>query len=162
MQNLIKNGALKSDDAWVLIADDTARLPTKAPAIVSLQRYLALRQEGSIEPGSLGVWLNDEQMAEDVAELLDEVALIALHFPKFADGRSFSKARLLRDRFGYQGEIRALGDFLPDQIDYLARCGVDAFACRNEQEAATALLMLDSFSIHYQSDVNQTALFQQR
>lgn len=162
MQNLIKNGALKTDDAWVLIEEDAARLPTKAALIVPLQRYLALRQEGSVQPGSMGVWLNEEQMAQDVAELLDEVALIALHFPKFADGRSFSKARLLRDRLGYKGEVRAIGDFLPDQIDYLARCGIDAFACRTETEAKTALSMLDSFSIHYQGDVSQAALFQTR
>ena len=161
MQNLIKNGTLLTDDAWVLIEDDSANIAADAPAILPLQRYLELSEAGNL-PARVGVWLNDEQMADDLADLLDKVELIALHFPKFADGRSFSKARLLRDRLGYQGEIRAIGDFLPDQIDYMARCGIDAFACRSEQEAKTALSMLDTFSIHYQSDVSQTALFQQR
>ena len=161
MQNLIKNGALLTDDAWVLIEDDSANIAADAAAILPLQRYLELSEAGNL-PARVGVWLNDEQMADDLADLLDKVELIALHFPKFADGRSFSKARLLRDRLGYQGEIRAIGDFLPDQVDYMARCGIDAFACRSEQEAKTALSMLDTFSIHYQSDVSQTALFQQR
>ncbi|PTY36673.1 hypothetical protein BGP77_05110 [Saccharospirillum sp. MSK14-1] len=161
MQNLIKNGALLTDDAWVLIEDDSTNIAENTAAILPLPRYLALNEANNL-PTRVGVWLNDEQMADDVADLLDKVELVALHFPKFADGRSFSKARLLRDRLGYQGEIRAIGDFLPDQVDYMARCGIDAFACRNEQEARTALSMLDTFSIHYQGDVSQSALFQQR
>lgn len=161
MQNLIKNGALITDDAWVLIEDDSTKVPSDAAAILPLQRYRGLSETSSL-PERVGVWLNDEQMADDIADLLDKVELVALHFPKFADGRSFSKARLLRERLGYRGEIRAIGDFLPDQIDYMARCGIDAFACRSEQEAKTSLSMLDTFSIHYQGDVSQTALFQQR
>jgi len=161
MQNLIKNGVLLSDDAWVLIEDDSAKVPTNAAVILPLQRYLELSEANNL-PARAGIWLNDEQMPDDVTELLGQVDLVALHFPKFADGRSFSKARLLRDRLGYQGEIRAIGDFLPDQVDYMTRCGVNAFACRTEREAETALSMLDTFSVHYQGAVNQTALFQQR
>ncbi|WP_157954465.1 DUF934 domain-containing protein [Saccharospirillum mangrovi] len=162
MQNLIKNGALQPDDAWVLIVDEATTAPTDAPAIWPLQQYLVQRQSGQLSGQPHGVWLNEEQMVDELAEVLDELALVALHFPKFADGRSFSKARLLRERLSFTGEIRAVGDFLPDQVDYLARCGVDAFACRNEQEANTALSMLDTFSVHYQSDTHQTPLFQQR
>ncbi|MFG1496386.1 DUF934 domain-containing protein [Saccharospirillum sp. HFRX-1] len=161
MQNLIKNGALITDDAWVLVEDDSAKVSSTAATILPLQRYQELSEAGNL-PEQAAVWLNDEQMPEDVADLLDNVKLVALHFPKFADGRSFSKARLLRDRLGYQGEIRAIGDFLPDQVDYMTRCGVNAFACRTEREAETALSMLDTFSVHYQGAFNQTALFQQR
>lgn len=161
MQNLIKNGALLTDDIWELIEDDHTEVAADSAVILPLKRYLELSETSQL-PARASLWLNDEQMANEIANLLDNLELVALHFPKFVDGRSFSKARLLRERLGYQGEIRAVGDFLPDQLDYMARCGIDAFACRSEQEAQTALSMLDTFSIHYQGDVSQTALFQQR
>lgn len=162
MQNLIKNGALHNDDAWTLIEDDSTEVGSATAVILPLQRYLALQQAGTAPQRPLGVWLNDEQNAEELAPVLNDLDLIALHFPKFADGRGFSKARLLRDRLNFKGEIRAIGDFLPDQVNYLARCGVDAFACRNEREATTALALLNTFSVHYQSDVHQTPLYQRR
>lgn len=160
MQNLIKDGRLE-EDAWVLV-DDEDEQPDDGPVILPLARY---REEGDAWRSAdrrVAVWLNDDQMAEDVADLLDEVALVALRFPKFADGRGFSKARLLRERFGYAGEIRAIGDFLPDQVFYMRRCGINAFACRSAAEAETALALLEPFSVRYQGDVDSSPLFQQR
>lgn len=162
MQNLIKDGQPVSDDAWHWVEDDTAAAPGNAPVILPLARYLEERDQWKQAEQPVGVWLNDEQMVEDVADLLDDISLIALHFPKFADGRGFSKARLLRDRHGYEGEIRAIGDFLPDQAFYMHRCGINAFACRTADEADTTARLLDTFSVHYQSDVRQAPLFQQR
>lgn len=160
MQNLIKDGQLQ-EDHWTLI-DEDAPIPATGPVILPLALYQAQKSEWDATDRDIGVWLNDEQMAEDVIDSLDKLALIALRFPKFADGRGFSKARLLRERYGYKGEIRAIGDFLPDQVFYMGRCGIDAFACRTEDEAMTALALLSPFSVRYQSGTDSTPLFERR
>jgi len=161
MQHLIKDGQTVSDDPWSLVEADGG-IPDQGPVILPLAYYREQRAEWRASGRTVGVWLNDAEFAEDVVDLLDELELIALHFPKFADGRSFSKARLLRERHDFDGEIRAIGDFLPDQAFYLKRCGVNAFACRNEQEADTTLRLLETFSVHYQADVSARPLFEQR
>lgn len=160
MQNLIKGGQ-RQDDLWTLVEED-APVPATGPIILPLAIYRVQKSEWDVADRDIGVWLNDEQMAEDVTDSLDDLVLIALRFPKFADGRGFSKARLLRERYGYQGEIRAIGDFLPDQVFYMGRCGIDAFACRTEEEAATALALLAPFSVLYQSGTDSTPLFERR
>lgn len=160
MQNLIKDGQ-RQDDLWTLI-DDDAPLPADGPVILPLALYQAQKAEWDASDRDLGVWLNDEQMAEDVTDSLDNLALIALRFPKFADGRGFSKARLLRERYGYSGELRAIGDFLPDQVFYMGRCGINAFACRTEDEASIALALLAPFSVRYQGGTDSTPLFEHR
>lgn len=160
MQNLIKDGQ-RQDDLWTLI-DDDAPLPAEGPVILPLALYQAQKAEWDASDRDLGVWLNDEQMAEDVTDSLDNLALIALRFPKFADGRGFSKARLLRERYVYSGELRAIGDFLPDQVFYMGRCGINAFACRTEDEASIALALLAPFSVRYQGGTDSTPLFEHR
>jgi uncharacterized protein (DUF934 family) len=160
MQNLIKEGRHERDD-WVLVEDD-APIPDSGSIILPLAIYQAQKPDWDNTDRKIGVWLNDDQMAEDTVDSLDSLSLIALRFPKFADGRGFSKARLLRDRYGYTGEIRAIGDFLPDQVFYMLRCGIDAFACRTEEEAATALSLLTPFSVRYQSDTSSSPLFAHR
>ena len=160
MQNLIKDGQ-RQDDPWTLVEDD-APLPAQSPMILPLALYLAQKAEWDASDRDIGVWLNDEQMAEDVTGSLDNLALIALRFPKFADGRGFSKARLLRERYGYSGELRAIGDFLPDQVFYMGRCGINAFACRTDDEASVALALLTPFSVRYQSGTDSTPLFERR
>ncbi|MGY8776468.1 MAG: DUF934 domain-containing protein [Spongiibacter sp.] len=160
MQNLIKGGQ-HQEDRWTLI-DEDAPIPATGPVILPLAFYQAQKSEWDDTDRDIGVWLNVEQMAEDVTDSLDNLALIALRFPKFADGRGFSKARLLRQRYGYKGEIRAIGDFLPDQVFYMGRCGIDAFACRTEDEAMIALALLSPFSVRYQSGTDSTPLFERR
>ncbi len=161
MQHLIKDGQTVEQDEWILIDAETD-VPAEGPVILPLTYYREQRSEWQADGRAVGVWLNDEEFPEDITDLLEEVGLIALHFPKFADGRSFSKARLIRERLGYQGEIRAIGDFLPDQAFYLQRCGVNAFACRTAEEAATTSRLLDTFSVRYQADVSARPLFDQR
>lgn len=160
MQNLIKDGQ-RQDDRWTLV-DDDAPLPAEGPIILPLALYLAQKAEWDASDRDIGVWLNDEQMAEDVTGSLDNLALIALRFPKFADGRGFSKARLLRERYGYTGELRAIGDFLPDQVFYMSRCGINAFACRTDDEASIALALLAPFSVRYQGGTDSPPLFEHR
>lgn len=161
MQHLIKDGQSVTQDPWTLVEADSG-IPDTGAVILPLAYYREQRDEWRASGRAVGVWLNDAEFAEDVADLLDEVELVALHFPKFADGRGFSKARLLRERYRYPGEIRAIGDFLPDQAFYLKRCGVNAFACRNAQEAETTARLLDTFSVRYQADVGARPLFDQR
>ena len=83
--------------------------------------------------------------------MLDQFELVALEFPKFTDGRSYSHARRLRDRFGYRGEIRAVGEVLRDQLFFMQRCGIDSYQVREDKDAEDALKGLSDFSVKYQT-----------
>ena len=107
--------------------------------------------------GELGVWL---AAGEDVAALADDLALlqvIGLHFPKFTDGRSYSAATLLRTRHGYRGELRAIGQVLRDQFNYMTRCGFDALQPQAErytdEQLESAIASIDDFTQPYQRSV---------
>lgn len=144
---LYSNGQLSQND-WQLVTDETA-LGTDAPApgtklILSLPRWLALDQPQH------GVWLGNHESVDPLRKVLPAISLIALNFPVFTDGRAYSQARLLRQRLGYRGELRAVGDVLRDQIAYMARCGFDAFALRNDQEPQECQSALAEISISYQ------------
>ena len=105
---------------------DTEPLPD-APAIVSKKRWLAERDGLAARSAPLGLLIAAGEAIDDIAADLGRFALIALDFPKFADGRAFSTARLLREKFGYAGELRAVGNVLSDQIPYMRRVGFDSF-----------------------------------
>ena len=122
---LIVNGCVVTDH-WVRLADE-APLPDGGHVIVSFARWQA---EKSIFCGSdlvCGVWLDSHQSSELLCDDLDSLDLVALNFPAFADGRGFTSGRILRERYGFRGQIRATGVFILDQIDLLRRCGFDAF-----------------------------------
>ncbi|MNV80108.1 hypothetical protein D3C71_1736900 [compost metagenome] len=113
--------------------------------------------------GGLGVWLQSHEQIEDIVDDLKYLQVIALDFPAFTDGRHFSSARLLRERYGYQGEIRAIGDVLRDQLFFMQRCGFDAFAVRPDRDPYDALKGLSDFSVTYQTGVDQPLpLFRRR
>ena len=123
MQRIIKNRQFIEDNTQHLGLDDP--LPF-SPCTVPLARWQAEREELRCHPTLVGVRLG---ATDDVAELahdLAELALIALEFERFTDGRSYSQARLLRERYGYQGELRAVGAVLRDQLQFMERCGIDA------------------------------------
>lgn len=122
---LIKQDVVVTDD-WVPVADD-ADLPEAEAVIVSIGRWQRERETLSRRNGRLGVRLSSAQTAADIADDLDRFALVALEFPTFKDGRSYSTARLLRERHGYAGELRAVGNILPDQALFLERCGFDSY-----------------------------------
>lgn len=161
MQALIKNGQLVADDDWFIFGLNDSPVTTGRPLIPASQ-FLSQQQEWAESTSPIGVWLGEEDQPEALEAHLDRLDIIALHLPKFADGRAFSKARLLRQRYGYQGEIRVTGDLLPDQVAFFARCGVNAFACRTAEEASIAMTLLSPFSVHYQTDAYQEALFKRR
>lgn len=153
MRSVIKNRKIVEDE-WQALADD-AEL-TAGPIIVSLARWQreqdALRQR--TDP--VGVRLPNTANVADVAAELTAWALVALEFPKFSDGRAYSQARLLRERYGYRGELRAVGDVLRDQLFFMARSGFDAFELRADRSLEEALLAFNDFSDSYQPAADQS------
>ena len=157
MPQLIRNGAL-ADDRYALLreAASLADVPAGTPVIVPLALWLAER-DALRARGDVGVWLAP---AEDPAALTGDIAslpLIAVDFPQFADGRGYSIARLLRDRHGFTGELRAIGDILRDQLYLLAECGFDALALRADRSAEDALAGLADFAGVYASTARTPA-----
>jgi uncharacterized protein (DUF934 family) len=121
---LIKSGEF-APDGFAPVADDAA-LPEGA-VIVSLTRFKKDREALLARNTPVGVRLQSHENPELLGADVSHFALIALEFPKFRDGRAFSWARMLRTRLGFKGEIRAVGDFLFDQVNYQHRVGFDAW-----------------------------------
>jgi len=160
MPTLIKHRALATDH-WIALPDD-AEVPSSGAVLVSLKRWQAERDVLTARTGAVGVLL---QPADDPGEIsgdLGRLALVAVAFPAFTDGRGYSIARLLRDRYGFQGELRAVGDVLRDQLFLLARCGFDSFALKDGQDATAALAAFGDFSEVYQSASDRPGLFTRR
>ena len=146
---LWRRGGFAGND-WTFLADD-APAPAEGAIIVSLKRWLADRETLAARKAPVGVAV--EAGADAQAHLVDLAGrpLIALAFAKFADGRAFSYARLLRDRFRFKGELRATGDVLIDEIPLMLRCGFDAFEVTDTPTlAALEAGRLPGPAIHYQ------------
>jgi phosphoadenosine phosphosulfate reductase len=128
---LWKDGAF-ADDPWrAAMAGDDANPPLAGGVIVSLSEWKAFRDQAG-DNLLLGVRIETGEAIDDIVPDLSRLALVVLAFPKFNDGRSFSKARMLRRIHGYKGEVRAVGEVLWDQLQLMARCGFDAFEITNE------------------------------
>jgi uncharacterized protein (DUF934 family) len=147
------------EDVWTAIADGDA--PVAGPVIVSMKRWLAERDALAQRTEPVGVAVEAGTEAQDHLADLAQRPLVALAFAKFADGRSFSYARLLRDRYAFKGELRAIGEVLIDEIPLMLRCGFESFAVTN----APTLRMLEAGCLpgprlHYQqgSDRAETAV----
>ena len=126
---LYKNGAFV-EDAWRNLSDDEA--PGRDPSIISLKHWLALGAARDGINAPLGVRLEAGEPLDTLLHDLPRLSLVALVFPKFNDGRSFSKASMLRGQLKFAGEIRAVGEVLWDQLQLMRRCGFDAFEIDNE------------------------------
>ncbi|EWG99150.1 DUF934 domain-containing protein [Halomonas sp. BC04] len=139
-----------ADDRWTLIREPEST-PPDGPAIVPLSQW---REEADSQNRAplLG---SDTELTSELAGELADAPLIAIDFPKFTDGRGYSLARLLRERFGYEGEIRAVGDVLVDQVFFLTRCGFDGLSLREDQWLEDALQALNAFSRAYQPAVDE-------
>jgi uncharacterized protein (DUF934 family) len=149
MPEVIRNGRVEAD-AW------------HEAQILTLAQWKERR--GSIAPGARAAVRLEP--ADDPAELaadLDRLQLVAINFPKFADGRGYSSAVLLRTRHGYRGELRAVGDVGRDQLFYLKRCGFDSFALAAHRDPHAALASLGDFGTRYQGSVDDPLpLFRRR
>lgn len=161
MPQIIKRGEIL-DDSWQLVSVDAETLPT-GNILVPLPYWLGHLQELNQRKTPIGVWLDPHEEVEQLANHLDDLPVIAVNFPRFVDGRGFSTARILRDRYNYKGEIRAIGYFIRDQLYYLSRCGFDAFQLQPEADLLAARESLKDFSNAYQGAVDQTdPLFRRR
>lgn len=140
------------DDTWRYVADE-AELKT-GDISVSLARWKHDKQQLPAHVGKLGVRIGPADSVDNIAPDLKDIQLIELDFPDFADGRLFSHAWLLRSRYNYQGEIRATGHFMPDQVFYLSRVGVNAFNPEKIEDLPAVLAHLNDFSVKYQKSIN--------
>lgn len=140
------------DDSWSYVADD-AELKD-GDTSVSLARWKKDKQQLLKANGRKGVRIGPADSIEDIAADLKDLQLIELDFPAFADGRMFSHAWLLRGRYNYQGEIRATGQFMRDQVYYLSRVGVNAFSFEKAEDLPIALSALNDFTINYQKSIH--------
>ncbi len=145
---LIKNGRL-ADDPWTALADDAA-LPPTGPVIVSLGRFRAERDRLLSRGAPLGVRLKSSELAAEIGADASRLDLVAIEFPTFRDGRGYSTARLLRERWGFAGELRAVGNVLRDQLLFMDRCGFDAFEVESPDAVAAWEKALAEFSVFYQ------------
>lgn len=155
---IIKNKAVVSDDWTVLrLGDNETPESVTVPdgkIIMPLKVWQAQRAKLQNRP-ELGVWLASNERPEELKGEMEKFAVIAVDFPKFADGRGYSIAYNLRARLGYAGELRAIGDVLRDQMFYMQRVGFDAFAPRPDKNIHDALKGLTDFSETYQTSLDQ-------
>jgi uncharacterized protein (DUF934 family) len=145
---LVENGQVVQDRYRYIGEEET--LPDRLPVIVPAQRFLADVDALVRRDGSLGViWPNDRRVAE-LAPWLGHLALVALQFPKFRDGRAYSQARLLRETCGFRGTLRATGDVLRDQFHFLIRAGFDSFEVKKPADARAFAEAASRYSVVYQ------------
>jgi len=155
---LVKNGKVISD-AFVHVADDDP-IPADAAILISAARFLEDPEALLKRPGkSAVIWPNNRDV-DDLVPFLDRLAAVALVFPTFRDGRAYSQARLLRERHGYDGELRATGQVLRDQFVFMLRAGFDAFEAKKQSDAEAFTVTAKRYSVFYQptGDGRLTAL----
>jgi uncharacterized protein (DUF934 family) len=150
---IIKDKQLLADNNWSFVADDS-ELSSAGDITVTVERWKAEKPALLARNGKTGLRLKPVDKVTELAGDLAGVELIELDFPAFGDGRLFSFAQLLRSQLAYQGEIRAVGNYIPDQVFYLSRVGVNAFQVDNEQQIPLVLSSLDDFSVKYQASTN--------
>jgi len=138
-----------ADDPWTHVADGAA-LPTDRPATISLQRWKAERDGLTGRNLPLGLRLESHERVDEILPDLPRFALIALEFPNLNDGRHFSTARMLRERYSFRGRVRAVGQVLRDQINLMKRCGFDQFELSAGRDAASAVSAFEEISAVYQ------------
>jgi uncharacterized protein (DUF934 family) len=138
-------------------------IPAGGDVIVPLALWQSRRQALIERPGRLGIWLKSDDEPGVIAEDLGLFGVVAIDFPGFGDGRGYSAARLLRERYGWRGELRAIGDIFRDQLFYLSGCGFDSFVLREGEDAREALAWFTTFSDSYAASVERPLpLFRRR
>jgi uncharacterized protein (DUF934 family) len=166
MREIIKDKAVVNDD-WTLLKPAEGEAPeavvvpagkTIVPLTVWQAQHAALQARSDI-----GVWIASHERPEVLKDDVAKLPVIAVDFPKFADGRGYSIAYNLRTRLGYKGELRAIGDVLRDQMFYMQRVGFNAFATRPDRNIHDALKSLTDFSEKYQASADEKMpLFKRR
>ncbi len=144
---LVKDGK-PIEDRWTHV-DDGDALPA-GPITISWARWQAERDSIALAPTALGVRIPNTVTTAEIGADAQRFGLIAVNFPSFADGRAFSQARVLRSQYGYEGEIRATGSVLRDQLQFMQRCGIDAFEVPDRALSEDWLAALNEFDLFYQ------------
>jgi uncharacterized protein (DUF934 family) len=154
---LVKNGKI-IPDTFLHVADD-APIPGDGAVTLSLARFLADANTLSTRAGKI---VPNNRDIDDIVPYLDRLAMIALVFPTFRDGRAYSQARLLRERHGYDRELRATGQILRDQFVFMSRAGFDAFEVKKASDAEAFVSTMKRYTVFYQptGDGRVTALRQ--
>jgi len=162
MAHLIDRTGLRPDN-WVLFDGDAGSIAPEADLLISFDEWRERARVWQQHRGRLGLLVSPSDDVRAIAGDIGRFALVAVHFPKFNDGRGYSSARLLRERLGFAGELRAVGDVLRDQLFLLARCGFDSFALRADQDPVAALSGFRDFSVRYQAATDEVLpLFRRR
>lgn len=166
MQKLIKDGQIV-ENTWSLIAKaegDAAAVEVPAGQVIIPVAVWHAQKDSLQNRTDIGVWLDSDEGAELIGADANRFAVIGVNFPLFMDGRAFSTARLLRERYGFTGELRAVGNFMRDQLCYLRRCGVNAFEFSDaEANLEEAVKSLGDLQEYYQAAVDQPLpLFRRR
>lgn len=160
MQKLLKLGREAGDnwkrleggvERWLAVGEDgfVPDFPVDANLIVPTAVLQRRGEELLARKGATGALLETNEDPWALRAYLDRLSLIAVRFSKFSDGRGYSIARLLRERYGYRGELRAIGDVLRDQLLFLKRCGFDSFELRADQDAAEAFAAFNELPVTY-------------
>jgi uncharacterized protein (DUF934 family) len=165
MAKLIRNRRAAAD-SWRLLKADAAGkvdVPGEGDVIVPLSAWLSGKGSFASRKGRTAVWLDGSEGPEAIAPDLESLPLIALNFNTFGDGRGFSSARLLRERYGYKGEIRAIGQVIRDWLLFMERCGIDSFLLREDEDLDNALGAFAELPEAYQASVSEPQpLFRRR
>ena len=157
MRKIIKNREIIEDN-WLTIGVEDSTDNNSFPEgdiIVTLPLWQEHKAQLKQRTGKLGLLLSPDEEPSGIADEIDEFSVIAISFPKFADGRGYTSARELRCEFGYQGEIRAVGDVLRDQLYLMDRCGFNSFAVLDGRSLDEALTAFTDFSENYQGDTHE-------
>jgi len=140
------------EDSWARIDTiEAGQVLPEGDIIVPFSYWKQNRDALKGRAGNLAVCLNGDDRVEELAADIAQFSLIALDFPAFRDGRCYSHARLLRDRYGFKGDLRAVGDVLRDQLFYLKRCGFSSFFIRHDKDIHDALKAFNDFTVKYQT-----------
>lgn len=147
------DGSIRNDN-WVVVSrpaeGESLAVPEDQAALIPADLWLA-GHEHYAGRDDIGVWFDSHEEPEALADKVNELPVIAVNFPKFSDGRGYSIARLLRERFGYHNELRAIGDVLLDQLQFMKRCGFDTYVLRADKDINKAAKCLNFFSQGYQA-----------
>ncbi len=166
MATIIKDRNVVTDPWLRLELGPDGSLPPVPPTgdiIVPLALWQSQSDALVTRPGRLGVWLKSDDEPGAIANDLPLFGVIAVDFPKFGDGRGYSTARLLRERYGWNGELRAIGDIFRDQLFYLASCGFNSFVLREGEDPHEALAGFGVFSDSYAASTERPLpLFRRR
>jgi uncharacterized protein (DUF934 family) len=145
---LVKKGAIVADSFTHAV--DDSEIPVEGAALIPAVRFLADPEALVARNSPTGViWPNNRDL-DELVPYLDRLAVVALVFPTFRDGRAYSQARLLRERYGYKGELRATGQVLRDQFVLMLRAGFDAFEVKKDADAEAFAATVKRYTVFYQ------------